>query len=761
MSNYLRQVIEGKLPLNEDILREVKKASDTLKLVEMKCGKTKDIAHVDITLSTLLSGLTEMGAEFSQLLHRVNQIASERAMSLMSSRSDRDSPLGRQMYRWRLLPFLRPYHFYSRAYHASGGLFNGPLKTPSSFKELNDHIMDPASTSRSKKTTVRLFDDLSNEICKAADMVECVRQMHNNEYFREAAEESSRDFCQLIEGLNTYTELYNRLKGSKEKESGKLDDLDKRTIDLFIDDFKQSGVHLPPEQREEFVRLSSEIFDAGARYQWQCDVPVEIGRTDKYRFSLPSTRLTSPVSYSSQQEKRSFIHSTFYKSNPGQESELIRLVTSRHDLARLTGFESFAHRAQHNSVLGTYDNVKEFLHLLIEKCQPAVNREVAILYDIQSQCAMGQSKVLECDLPYLIDLYKTRAYGESLRLGRIGRFITVDSLIRGFVKLANRLYDVNLVERNIENGETWNSMMVKLEALDPNNNSLGFIYLDVEKRQSKAVGDCHFTVRCSKELDNQEWQTPIIVVSLALCDESQKNWRKSPVHVHAAENFFHEMGHAMHSILGRTRYQHIAGTRCPQDFSEIPSNLMEFFFNDIQVFRSLLRGENDEEIPIDEAASHLSARSAFSAIEVVQQAAYSLFDLELHGPEAPELLRQGKLTTGQLFHSMLSTSLPQITRSPNTAFQHRFHHLVQYGARYYSYLVARAGASLIWSSQFREDPFNRDAGMKWAKIQSYGGGLAPLILLENILGFRPTADNLTSAISDQSIHTSNLDAINI
>lgn len=31
--------------------------------------------------------------------------------------------------------------------------------------------MDPASTSRSKKTTVRLFDDLSNEICKAADMV--------------------------------------------------------------------------------------------------------------------------------------------------------------------------------------------------------------------------------------------------------------------------------------------------------------------------------------------------------------------------------------------------------------------------------------------------------------------------------------------------------------------------------------------------------------------------------------------------------------
>ncbi len=48
----------------------------------------------------------------------------------------------------------------------------------------------------------------------------------------------------------------------------------------------------------------------------------------------------------------------------------------------------------------------------------------------------------------------------------------------------------------------------------------------------------------------------------------------------AATTFLHEVGHCVHSLLSRTQFQHLSGTRGAVDFVELPSHLFEYYVLD-------------------------------------------------------------------------------------------------------------------------------------------------------------------------------------
>lgn len=82
------------------------------------------------------------------------------------------------------------------------------------------------------------------------------------------------------------------------------------------------------------------------------------------------------------------------------------------------------------------------------------------------------------------------------------------------------------------------------------------------------------------------------------------------------------------------------------------------------------------------------------------------------------------------------------------AWQLRFSHLTGYGARYYSYLMARSVATSIWQKYFKDDPFNQENGMKYRQeCLSHGGGKPSKQLVSDFLGESlVTPDGLADAL---------------
>lgn len=64
-------------------------------------------------------------------------------------------------------------------------------------------------------------------------------------------------------------------------------------------------------------------------------------------------------------------------------------------------------------------------------------------------------------------------------------------------------------------GEMWHEDIYKVAVKDANNTLLGYIYCDFYLRENKFSNiDCHFTIQCSKQLENNNYQLPIVVLHL-------------------------------------------------------------------------------------------------------------------------------------------------------------------------------------------------------------------------------------------------------
>src|SRR5208282_2609814 len=140
-------------------------------------------------------------------------------------------------------------------------------------------------------------------------------------------------------------------------------------------------------------------------------------------------------------------------------------------------------------------------------------------------------------------------------------------------------------------------------------------------------------------------------------------------------------------MTARTDYHNISGTRCPTDFVELPSVLMEHFCLAPSVIPLFARHYlTDAPLPLDLLRRHLEPVQAFRAIGTGYQIMLSVLDMTYHN------LSGEAVDTTKICHDVFReyNLFPALPAESKVTLQTTFTHLFAYGASYYSYLFDRA-----------------------------------------------------------------------
>lgn len=555
-----------------------------------------------------------------------------------------------------------------------------------------------------------------------------------------------------IQYLNTNLTLYNAVLKADKDQTLTSEEAKRVAHDLRID-FEKGGIHLSSEKKDRVSQLNIEIAKCCAQYNE--NIAKDPGHVDVYPASRipknlhhlvkPVNRATSPGQKVNFREKGfriitepstvssvlQWAHDdevrkmTYIKSNSVPRANLgvlDNLISARHEISQIMGYKSYAEYALHSNMASSPDVVLSFLNELSKTVQPKAVEEFESICKFKLE-KNGEEGLEPWDEAYFTRLMKSSAY--NLDFSVVASYFSLTQCIEGLKVLVESLFGMKFQNCPLAPGESWHPDVMKMALHHPDEGDLGYIYLDLNSRQGKYPGCAHFAIRGGRKVSKTEYQLPVIAL---VCNFSKPH-NSSIVRLNHSDvdTLFHEFGHALHSLLSRTDYQHFSGTRVAFDMAETPSNLFEYYAWDYRVLKKFARHySTGESIPEKLVDSMVGAKKMFAGMELQQQIFYALVDQTLYSDWPIDTTR----IVGNLRKQ--HTNWKHVD---GTHWQTRFSHLLYYGAGYYSYLYAKCFASTIWERVCKEDPLSLETGtVIRTKLLQHGGAKEPAQLLNHLAG---------------------------
>ncbi len=565
--------------------------------------------------------------------------------------------------------------------------------------------------------------------------------------------------------------LYNAYIALKESdEFAELDEQRQKLITNTIRDFTLSGVALPEDQKKRFADIQARLSELSSTFSnnvmdatmgWSKHVTEESELS-----GLPESALAAAAQAAHQKDLQgwlftldipSYLPIMMYADNAALREEMYRAYTTRAseqgpnggqfdntdiiqetlalrtEIAKMLDFSSYSERSIATKMAQSTEQVVGFLEDLAAKSRPQAQQELEEVKAFAEEL-FGVTELNAWDLPYYSEKLKQEKYTISDEMLR--PYFPEDKVLHGLFRVVHQLYGLKIVEQ--PGVDVWHDDVRYFTITDDADALRGSFYLDLYARPKKRGGAWMDECRVRRIQENGELQLPVAYLT---CNFNGPVGDKPALFTHdEVVTLFHEFGHGIHHMLTKMSVAGVSGINgVPWDAVELPSQFLENWCWEEEAL-TFISGhyETGEPLPNDLLDKMLAARDYHSAMQMVRQLEFSLFDFLMHQEDGATVDVQAVLNGVR--EQVAVVIPPEFNR-----FQHSFGHIFAggYAAGYYSYKWAEVLSADAFS-KFEEDGiFNRDTGKSFLEnILEMGGSREPMELFVAFRGREPKVDAL-------------------
>lgn len=614
------------------------------------------------------------------------------------------------------------------------------------------------------------LEDAQNKLERAWSAINQLYYLKNSDELRAVYGDAQQSLTEFSTWFGMYRPLYdafNKLKQSKEYTT--YSKAQKRAIDNALRDFRLSGVALDGENAERYAEISARLSELSTKFSnnvLDAEMGFEIVIDDKqelsglsdialasakksaeskgksgYRFGLDYPSYVAIITYADDRQLRRQMFEAYRTRasdqgpNAGKWDNtaiMNELVELRLERAKLLGFESHAEYSLANKMAESPAQVLDFLNDLLSKTHDKSKAEIIELENYAQEKGLlpKGEQLMPWDLPYLSEKFKQERYNIDKEMLRA--YFPVDKVLLGMFELTKRLFGVTVHEKS---GVSVIHPDVRFFELLKDGKHIASFYLDLFARENKRSGAWHSDVMGRYKMADGKIQLP---VSMLVCNFGAASGDKPALLLHGdVETLFHEFGHGLHHMLTQVDVQAVSGINgVPWDAVEFPSQILENWTWDVETL-GMISGhyQTGESLPKELIDQMLAARNYQSAIAIVRQLEFGLFDFRLHGE-----YRLGDTGAIARIREDIRKNVSVFNEPDWVRMAHSFNHIFSggYSAGYYGYLWSDVLASDGFTRFEQEGVFNPKTGRDFADAVLYQGGSdEPMALFEQFMGRKP------------------------